>query len=155
MSRLVTLDPDIVLAKEPEGYQFGKQVGPSEGEGTWDVKLISLAPVAPASKIGDPTDPIPDKDVLHWGISPEEIIERQVKDQFCQNIRNRLSKEGLKVVYPYYMEGELLMQYIEDNKQRFGVIVISKDLSSIVLKLAHDDLGHNGSARTYMILRRN
>ena len=47
------------------------------------------------------------------------------------------------------------MRYIEDNKQRFEVIVIPSDLSSIVLKLAHDDLGHNGSARTYMILRRN
>ena len=35
------------------------------------------------------------------------------------------------------------------------MIVIPKDLSSVVLKLAHDDLGHNGSARTYMILRRN
>ena len=155
MSRLVTLDPDIVLVKEPEGYQFGKQVGPSEGEGMQDVKLISLAPVAPAPKPKDPAYPIPDKDVLHWGISPEEIIERQVKDQFCQNIRNRITKEGPKAVYPYYMEGELLMRYVEDNKQRLEVIVIPKDLSSIVLKLAHDDLGHNGSARTYMILRRN
>ena len=27
MSRLVTLDPDIILVKEPEGYQFGKQIG--------------------------------------------------------------------------------------------------------------------------------
>ena len=27
MSRLVTLDPDIKLVKEPEGYQFGKQIG--------------------------------------------------------------------------------------------------------------------------------
>ena len=33
--------------------------------------------------------------------------------------------------------------------------MITSDLSSIVLKLAHDDLGHNGSARTYMILRGN
>ena len=27
MSRLVTLDPDIMLTKEPDGYQFGKRVG--------------------------------------------------------------------------------------------------------------------------------
>ena len=47
------------------------------------------------------------------------------------------------------------MCYIEDNKQKFEVIVIPKDLSTVVLKLAHDDLGHNRSARTYMILRRN
>ena len=51
------------------------------------------------------------------------------------------------------MEEELLMCYVEDNKQRFEVIVITRDLSKVVL--AHDDLGHNGSARTYMIVRRN
>ena len=59
------------------------------------------------------------------------------------------------MVHPYYMEEELLMHYVEDNKQRFEVIVIPRDLSKVVLKLAHDDLGHNGSARTYMIVRRN
>ena len=47
------------------------------------------------------------------------------------------------------------MHYVEDNEQRFEAIVIPKVLSNIVLKLAHDDLGHNGSARTYMTLRRN
>ena len=46
------------------------------------------------------------------------------------------------------MEEELLMRYVEDNKQRFEVIVIPRDLSKVVLKLAHDDLGHNGSARS-------
>ena len=72
MSRLVILDPDIVLVKEPEGYQFGVQVEHSKETGEKEIKLISLAPVP---KLKDPIDPIPDKDVLHWGISPEEIIE--------------------------------------------------------------------------------
>ena len=126
MSRLVTLDPDIRLTKEPEGYQFGKQI---ESEGNMnheEVTLISLAPVALTTKTGNPTDPIPDKDVLTWGISPEEIIQRQIEDKFCQNIRNRISQEGPKAVHPYYMEGKLLMHYIEDNKQRFEVIFIPK-----------------------------
>ena len=47
------------------------------------------------------------------------------------------------------------MRYVEDNKQQFEAIVIPRELSTVALKLAHDDLGHNGSARTYMILRRN
>ena len=149
MSRLVTLNPDIMLTKEPNGYQFGKQIGSQATPANEDIQLISLAPVAPVPKTGDP---IPDKDILQWGISPEEIIQRQINNKFCQNIRDRILKEGPKAVYPYYMEGELLMCYIEDNKQKFEVIVIPSDLSSIVLKLAHDDLGHNGSARTYMIL---
>ena len=80
-------------------------------------------------------DSIPDKDILQWGISLEEIIQRQINGKFCQNIRDRISKEGPKAVYPYYMEEELLMHYIEDNKKKFEVIVIPSDLSSIVLKL--------------------
>ena len=111
--------------------------------------------MALATKAGNSTDPIPDKDVLTLGISPEEIIQRQRENKLCQNIRNRISQEGPKAVHPYYMEGELLMHYLEDNKQKFEVIVIPKDLSNIVLKLAYDYLGHNGSARTYMIIKRN
>ena len=130
MSRLVTLDPDITLVKEPEGYQFGKQIGPNDTMTEIEVKLISLAPVAPVSKS---VDPIPDKDILQWGVSPEEIIQRQKTDKFCQNIRDRILKAGSHVVHPYYMEGELLMRYVEDNKQRFEVIVIPRDLSKVVL----------------------
>ena len=75
MSRLVILDPHIVLVKEPEGYQFGKQVEHSKETSEKEIKLISLAPMAPVPKLKDPIDPIPDKDVLCWGINPEEIIE--------------------------------------------------------------------------------
>ena len=32
-----------------------------------EVKLISLAPVASVPKMGNPIDPIPDKDILQWG----------------------------------------------------------------------------------------
>ena len=47
------------------------------------------------------------------------------------------------------------MKYVSDNKQRFEVIVVPPQLAPMLLKLAHDDLGHNGTARTYMILRRS
>ena len=54
MSRLVTLYPDIMLTKEPDGYQFGKQIGAQTTQPDEGVKLISLAPVAPVPKTGDP-----------------------------------------------------------------------------------------------------
>ena len=108
MSRLVTLDPDIMLVREPEGYQFGKQVEPLKGTNVQDVALISLAPMVSVPKPTDPMNPIPDKDILHWGISLEEIVERQEKDPFCQNIRKRITKEGPKAVYPYYLERDYL-----------------------------------------------
>ena len=109
-SRLVTLDPDITLIKEPEGYQFGKQIRSDDNVTDAEVNLVSLAPVASASKTQNPMDPIPDKDMLHWGISPEEIIQRQMADKFFQNIRSRIIKAGSSVIHPYYMEEELLMR---------------------------------------------
>ena len=84
MSRLVTLDPDITLVKEPEGYQFGKQVGSNDSMAEPEVKLISLAPVASAPKTGNPMDPIPDKDILQWGISPEEIVQNREQTNFAK-----------------------------------------------------------------------
>ena len=47
------------------------------------------------------------------------------------------------------------MKYVSDYKQRFEVVVVPPHLAPMLLKLAHDDLGHNGTARTYMILRRS
>ena len=86
MSRLVTIDSDITLIKETEGYQFGKQVKPDDAATDAEVKLISLAPVASATKTGNSIDPVPDKDILHWGISPEEIIQRQKTENFAKTL---------------------------------------------------------------------
>ena len=41
------------------------------------------------------------------------------------------------------------------ERMRWAYLKLPRDLSTVVLKLAHDDLGYNGSARMYMILRRN
>ena len=40
---------------------------------------------------------------------------------------------------PYYIEDGILKRYINDNKQRFEVIITQP-----VLQLAHEGLGHNG-----------
>ena len=46
------------------------------------------------------------------------------------------------------------MRYTTDNKQRFEIIVVPKHYTLALLRLTHDELGHNGSSRTYMMLRR-
>ena len=57
MSRLVTLDPDIMLVKEPEGYQFGKQIEPHKEDEVQDVALISLASYGFGSKVNRSYEP--------------------------------------------------------------------------------------------------
>ena len=49
----------------------------------------------------------------------------------------------------------MLKRYVEDGKQRFEVVVLPQVLSGAALQLAHEGLGHNGSPRTYALLKRH
>ena len=51
------------------------------------------------------------------------------------------------------MEDGVLKRYIDDNKQRFEVIVLPQTLTEPALQLTHDGLGHNGIPHTYALLR--
>ena len=43
---------------------------------------------------------------------------------------------------------------MEDGKQRFEAVVLPQVLIGAVLQLAHEGLGHNGSPRTYALIKR-
>ena len=64
-----------------------------------------------------------------------------------------MTKQGEKALHPYYLEGGILKKYVYDAKQQFETTVVLQSLCGTLL--SHDDLGHNGTARTYMLLRRN
>ena len=55
---------------------------------------------------------------------------------------------------PYFLEEGILKRYIDDQKQRFEVTVLPRDLITVVLILAHEGMGHNGVPRTYALIRR-
>ena len=75
--------------------------------------------------------------------------EAQSKDGLCQRLFRQADKSGEKAIHPYYLDNGILMRYVTDNKQRFEVTVVPPEWGPMLLKLAHDDLGHNGTARTY------
>ena len=54
----------------------------------------------------------------------------------------------------YHVEDGILRKYVTDNKQRFDAIVVPVHYTLALLRLAHDELGHNDSARTHMLLRK-
>ena len=65
-----------------------------------------------------------------------------------------LESSELQASYPYYIEHKLLMRNITDNKQCFHTMVLPQVLITQILRAAHDELGHNGSTRTYMFIHR-
>ena len=86
-------------------------------------------------------------------IEDNQLIELQKEDKFCKNILNMLASNKLHDRNPYYIENEILKRYIDDNKQRFEVVVLPQTLTQPALQLAHEGLGHNGIPRTYALLR--
>ena len=72
----------------------------------------------------------------------------QVVIDFTRNVHSIT----LQTNNPYYMEDELLMRNKIDDKQCFDIMVLSWVLMTQILRAALDELGHNGSTRTYMIV---
>ena len=102
----------------------------------------------------EPKDgPMGDITLPTWGLKDAYLKEAQGKDALCQRIFAQAAKNREKAIHPYYVEQGILMKYVSDNKQHFEVIVVPLQLASMLLKLAHNDLGHNGTAHTYMILK--
>ena len=149
MSRLVQMDPDVALPPEPDGQQFGKPLQ-GGGETATDSDYL-VEQVVEGPKIEPKGGLMGDVTLPTWGLKDAYLKEAQGKDALCQRIFAQAAKNGEKAVHPYYVEQGILMKYVSDNKQHFEVIVVPPQLASMLLKLAHDDLGHNGTARTYMI----
>ena len=146
MSHLVQLDPAIKQEPEPEGYQFGKPLKKKPAE-----EVVATVQEGTDSE----NEPIPPDPKVRWGVTPAELKEMQSEDKLCTRIMSQMTKQGEKALHPYYLEGGILKKYVYDAKQRFETMVVPQGLCRTLLKLSHDDLGHNGTARTYMLLRWN
>ena len=86
-------------------------------------------------------------------IKDNKLIELQKKDKFCKNILNMLANNKLHNKNPYYIEDRILKRYIDDNKQRFEIIILPQTLTEPALQLAHEGLGHNRIPQPYALLK--
>ena len=150
MSRLIEITPEIEQEPEPPGQEFGYDIFETlEPIETTTHYINELKEEIQIKHEAIPDDLLPIVDVTE-----SQLEDIQMKDKFIKNIVNRLVAKQQPEGKPYYLEGKLLKKYIYDNKQRFEVTVVSPNCAPLLLNLAHDQLGHNGTARTYMLLKR-
>ena len=146
MSRLIQIDPEVKLCPEQEGYEFGyyafEDMKPIKCE-VQEIKTTQLNDLIP----------LPQEEIK-LPLSDKRLQALQAKDKFCKDISNKLQQGQLQSRNPYYIENGILKKFVEDGKQKFEVIVLLQVLSSAALQLAHEGLGHNGSPRTYALLKR-
>ena len=148
MSRLIALGPDNQLVDKPEGFEYGyyafDNIDPIKTQ-------IEINEMTNKTGIETPVN-LPGEEITVL-IEDNKLIELQKEDKFCKNILNMLANNKLHNKNPYYIENGILKRYIDDNKQRFEVIVLPQTLTQPALQLVHEGLGHNGIPRTYALLR--
>ena len=147
MSRLVQIDPEAKLQLEQEGYEFGYHAFDDMEPIKYEVNTID------AKSSRDPI-PLPEEDIK-LPLDDNKLKGFQQKDKFCKEIIEKLEKGQLQNKNPYYKEEVILNRIVEDGKQNFEVVVLPQVLTSAVLQLAHEGPGHNGSPRTYALIKRH
>ena len=82
------------------------------------------------------------------------MSELQQKVTFCANIIAQIEKGNIIEGQLYFIQNKLLKRYITDGDNKYETIVLPRALTAQILRMAHDNLGHNGTHRTYMLLKR-
>ena len=147
MTRLINIDPQIQQESEPEGYEFGYY--------TFDT-----LPTMEVSNINTAKETISknEKDDMEYIVElpiPDDILSNlQLQDMFCSHIITQIEKGNIKEGQMYKIQNNVLKRYVTDGDKAYETVVLPRALTAQILKMAQDDLGHNGTHRTYMLLKR-
>ena len=82
------------------------------------------------------------------------LSKLQIQDTFCSHILAQIEKGNIKEGKTYIIQNKLLKRYVTDGDKTYETVILPRALTAQILKMAHDDLGHNGAHRTYILLKR-
>ena len=94
------------------------------------------------------------ENIVQLPISDDMLSNLKLQDTFCSHIKTQIEKGNIKEGQTYKVQNKLLKRYVTDGNNMYKTVVLPRALIAQVLKMAHNDLGHNGTHRTYMLLKR-
>ena len=151
MSQLIDIDPQIQPEPEPEpeGYEFGYY--------TFDTLPTLEVPYVEATQKELPETK--DKDASDgklWElpISNDTLSRLQQEGVFCKK-HPELDKKGNIVEGQLYLiKDKILKRYVVEGDNTYETTMIPRAITTQILQIAHDEWGHNGTHRTYILLKR-
>ena len=96
----------------------------------------------------------PNNSLVELPMDNNTLSELQQKDTFCANILGQIEKGNIIEGQLYIIQNKLLKRYVTDNNKTYETIVLPSALTAQILKMEHDNLGQNGTHRTYMLHKR-
>ena len=148
MSQLINIDPQIQQDSEPEGYEFSYY--------TFDtLPALEVLNVETTQDTSVCVNKDNDTDyLLELPIDNNTLSRLQQNDEFCANILAQIEKGNIIKGQLYVIQDKVLKRYVIDGNNTYETIVLPRALTAQILKIAHDNLGHNGTHRTYTLLKR-
>ena len=146
MSCLINIDPQIQPEPEPEGHEFGYY--------TFDPLPTLEVNEIQTSSIETTSDNTVNEFLNKLPIDSKILTKLQQEDEFCKNIFTQIEKGNVVDGHLYKIDNHLLKRFIVDGNDTYETTVIPRSLIPQVLRMAHDELGHNGTHRTYVLLQR-
>ena len=144
MSRLIEIDSKV-QESEPEVYEFGYYVFDNLPD--IEVSDIELT-------INSITD-VETKDMSGHNFQCFPIDNNTLQnDIFCKNILNQIKKGNIQEGQLYIVRDNILKRYVIEGNSTYETTVIPRALIGQILRMAHNELGHNGTHRTYTMLKR-
>ena len=67
---------------------------------------------------------------------------------------NQIEKGNIQEGQLHLVRNDILKRYVTEGDETYETTVIPRPLIGQILKMAHEDLGHNGTHRTYTMLKR-
>ena len=87
-------------------------------------------------------------------IDNDALQNLQQDDVFCKNILSQIRKGNIIDGQLYLVKDNILKRYIMKGNNTYDTTVVPIALTGQILRMAHDELGHYGTHRTYTILKR-
>ena len=132
MSRLIDIDLQVQPESEPEGYEFGYYTFD-----TLPTLEVSNVETSQNTSLHVNDTEVSNDDLWKLPLSNDTLSKLQQKDMFCNNILNQIEKGN-----------------IIDGNNTYETPVIPRAITTQILWMTHDNLSHNGTHRTYTLLKR-
>ena len=149
MSRLIDIDLQVQPESEPEGYEFGYYTFD-----TLPTLEVSNVETSQDTSLNVNDTEVSNNDLWKLPLSNDTLSKLQQKDMFCNNILNQIEKGNIIEGQLYVVKDKLLRRYVIDGNNTYETTIIPRAITAQILQMAHNNLGHNGTHRTYTLLKR-
>ena len=149
MSRLIDIDPQIQPEPQPEGYEFGYYI-------FYQLPELEVSNIETTQHLSleMKNEDVSNDNLWKLLIGNDALHKLQQENVFCKNIQNQIEKSNIVEGQLYLIMDKILKTYIMDGDNTYETTVVPQPLTAQILRMAHDELGHNRTHRTYTLLKR-